>query len=124
MNYTIEQLVQKPFWKHFYSISQIPRPSGHMQAITAYIEEFGKALQLETIRDGANNILIRKSASAGYEDCRSIILQSHLDMVPQKNESIQHDFYTGPTCLYLAPSYPFSPPLSPLPPGQSPRWQS
>ncbi|MBP6283973.1 MAG: aminoacyl-histidine dipeptidase [Paludibacteraceae bacterium] len=94
MNYTIEQLVQKPFWKHFYSISQIPRPSGHMQAITAYIEEFGKALQLETIRDGANNILIRKSASAGYEDCRSIILQSHLDMVPQKNESIQHDFYT------------------------------
>ena len=90
MHYTIEDLIKLPIWQHFYAISQIPRPSGRMDAITDYIEGFGKSLRLETLRDKANNIVIRKPASAGYEGCKKVILQSHLDMVPQKNESFFH----------------------------------
>ena len=94
MHYTIEDLIKLPIWQHFYAISQIPRPSGRMDAITDYIEGFGKSLRLETLRDKANNIVIRKPASAGYEGCKKVILQSHLDMVPQKNEGVLHDFCT------------------------------
>ena len=79
-------------WKHFYALTQIPRPSGLMEEITAFVENFGKSLGLETTRDAANNICIRKSATPGYENRQTIILQSHLDMVPQANSDMKFDF--------------------------------
>jgi dipeptidase D len=79
-------------WRHFYALTQIPRPSGHMEKITSYIENFGKQLGLETLRDNADNICIRKPATPGYENKPTIILQSHLDMVPQANSNISFDF--------------------------------
>jgi dipeptidase D len=96
MHYTVEYLKQQPLWHHFYAISQIPRPSGQMQAISNYVKLCGTALGLETICDSANNILIRKPASVGYETCKTVILQCHLDMVPQKNEGVIHDFSKDP----------------------------
>lgn len=88
-------------WKHFYALTQIPRPSGQMKEITAFIENFGKQLGLETQRDTANNICIRKPAIRGYENKKTIILQSHLDMVPQANSDISFDFSKDPIQAYI-----------------------
>jgi dipeptidase D len=79
-------------WKHFFALTQIPRPSGHMEKVTGFVENFGKSLGLETTRDAAGNICIRKPATPGYENRQTLILQSHLDMVPQANSNRKFDF--------------------------------
>ncbi|MDR0428239.1 MAG: aminoacyl-histidine dipeptidase [Dysgonamonadaceae bacterium] len=79
-------------WSHFYELTQIPRPSGQMRQVTSFIENFGSRLGLHTVRDSANNVCIRKPATEGYENKQTVILQSHLDMVPQSNSNIQFDF--------------------------------
>ncbi len=83
-------------WKHFYSLTQIPRPTGQMDQVTRFVLDFGKSLNLETKQDKAGNVLIRKGATKGYETARTMILQSHLDMVPQKNAEVAHDFTKDP----------------------------
>ena len=88
-------------WKHFYALTQIPRPSGHGEMITDFIESFGKSLGLETIRDATNNICIRKPATPGYENRQTIILQSHLDMVPQANSDMNFDFTKDAIQAYI-----------------------
>jgi len=68
----------------FYELTQIPRPTGHMKEVTQFIADFGKSLDLETEQDKVGNVLIRKPAAKGFESKQTVILQSHLDMVPQK----------------------------------------
>jgi dipeptidase D len=92
MNSPILELNPQNVWKHFYALTQIPRPSGHMSEVTAFVETFGKNLGLQTTRDAANNICIRKPATAGYENRPTVILQAHLDMVPQANSDVPFDF--------------------------------
>ncbi|GAP73296.1 aminoacyl-histidine dipeptidase [Candidatus Symbiothrix dinenymphae] len=79
-------------WKHFYALTQIPRPSGHKQPVASFVETFGKSLKLETLRDAEDNICIRKPATKGYENRQPVILQAHLDMVPQANSDVKFDF--------------------------------
>ena len=98
---TILNLKPTNVWKHFYALTQIPRPSGHMEKVTDHVENFGKNLGLETIRDAANNICIRKQATPGYEDRKTIILQSHLDMVPQANSDMNFDFTKDAIQVYV-----------------------
>jgi len=98
---TILDLKPVNVWKHFYALTQIPRPSGHMEKITAFVEDFGKRLGLETIRDSANNICIRKPATQGYENRQTVILQSHLDMVPQANSDLKFDFTKDAIQAYI-----------------------
>ncbi|MEL7601078.1 MAG: aminoacyl-histidine dipeptidase [Proteiniphilum sp.] len=95
---TTEILALNPqnVWKHFYSLTQIPRPTGQMDRVTRFVLDFGKLLNLETKQDKAGNVLIRKPASKGYEMAKTVILQSHLDMVPQKNSGVSHDFASDP----------------------------
>ncbi|MDR0540778.1 MAG: aminoacyl-histidine dipeptidase [Dysgonamonadaceae bacterium] len=88
-------------WKYFYALTQIPRPSGHMDEITDFIENFGKKLGLQTTRDAANNICIRKPATPGYEKKPTVILQSHLDMVPQANSDTPFDFTKDKIQAYI-----------------------
>jgi len=88
-------------WKHFQALTQIPRPSGHCEKVTEYIEQFGKHLGLETTRDVANNICIRKPATPGCEGKPTVILQSHVDMVPQANSDIQFDFTQDAIQAYI-----------------------
>ncbi|MDR0537511.1 MAG: aminoacyl-histidine dipeptidase [Tannerellaceae bacterium] len=92
----IEALKPTVVWNYFYELTQIPRITGHTLAVASYVERFGKNLGLETLRDEIGNILIRKPATKGMENCKPVILQSHLDMVPQKNASTVHDFFTDP----------------------------
>ena len=98
---TILNLNPKNVWKHFYALTQIPRPSGHQEEVTGFVENFGKSLGLETTRDAANNICIRKPATKGYENRQTIILQSHLDMVPQANSNLKFDFTKDAIQAYI-----------------------
>jgi dipeptidase D len=83
-------------WKHFYSLTRIPRPSKHEDRIIEFAKNFGKSLGLETIVDEVGNVIIRKPATAGMENRKGVILQGHLDMVPQKNSDTNHDFENDP----------------------------
>jgi dipeptidase D len=79
-------------WNYFHDITQIPHPSKNEKKIVEYIVAFGKKHNLETIVDKAGNVIIRKPATKGMENRKGTILQTHLDMVPQKNSDKQHDF--------------------------------
>lgn len=83
-------------WKHFHALTQIPRPTHHVEKVCNYLKEFGKSLNLETIQDEVGNVLIRKPASKGKENLPIVILQAHVDMVPQKNSDVAHDFLIDP----------------------------
>ena len=91
----------KALWNHFYSLTQIPRPSGKKKEISDFLADFGRSLGLETIQDEIGNVIIRKPASAGLEDHPGVILQGHMDMVPQKNSDKVFDFEKDPICAYV-----------------------
>lgn len=101
MNTIISQLLPQEVWKHFYSLTRIPRPSGHMEKITSFLVDFGKNLGLESFVDEVGNVIIRKPATAGMENRRGVILQAHMDMVPQKNNDTIHDFTKDPIDVYI-----------------------
>ena len=96
MNNYILQLSPREVWNNFYRLTQIPRPSGHEEKIREFIAGFGRNLGLESIVDEAGNVIIRKPAAPGMENRKGVILQGHLDMVPQKNLGKRHDFATDP----------------------------
>lgn len=98
---TILQLAPQNVWKHFYSLTRIPRPSGHMEKITKFLVDFGKGLGLESFVDETGNVIIRKPATPGMENRKGVILQAHMDMVPQKNNDTVHDFTTDPIETYI-----------------------
>ena len=88
-------------WYHFYSLTQIPRPSKKEEKIREFIINFGKNLGLETIVDEVGNVIIRKPATPGMENRKGVVLQGHLDMVPQKNSDKVHDFENDPIDAYV-----------------------
>lgn len=96
MNKDIMGLSPKAIWKHFYALTQIPRPSGHEEASAKYVLDFALGLGLEAFRDEVGNVIVRKPATAGMENRKGIVLQGHLDMVPQKNSDKVHDFEKDP----------------------------
>ncbi|MBQ2112177.1 MAG: aminoacyl-histidine dipeptidase [Bacteroidales bacterium] len=81
---------------YFKEITQIPRESGHEEKIVAYLQEFAAKHNLECKTDKAGNVLITKEATPGYEGVPAIVLQSHSDMVCEKNEGVEHDFAKDP----------------------------
>lgn len=97
----LHKLRPQSVWKHFHSLTRIPRPTGQMEEVTRFVMDFGKALNLETRQDRAGNVLICKPAAKGYESAKTVILQSHLDMVPQKNADVAHDFAQDPIQAYV-----------------------
>lgn len=97
----IRSLEPKSLWQNFYSLTQVPRPSHKKEEIGAFLENFGKSLGLETLRDEIGNVLIRKPATAGMENRKAVILQAHMDMVPQKNSNVTHDFQSDPIEAYI-----------------------
>jgi dipeptidase D len=101
MNKEIFKLEPTTVWKNFYALTQIPRPSHHEDRIQQFMFDFGKKLGLETIKDEVGNIIIRKPATAGMENRKGIVLQTHLDMVPQKNSDKVHDFAADPIEAYI-----------------------
>lgn len=97
----LSTLNPKFVWQIFNDICKIPHPSHHEQMITKYIVDFAATHHIDCQLDKAGNILLHKAASKGMEDCPSIALQAHMDMVPQKNEGTQHDFLVDPIQAYV-----------------------
>lgn len=93
---TIKDLEPKIVWKNFYGLTQVPRPSKHEEKAIEYLYKWGKDHGIETIKDETGNIIMRKPATPGYENRRGVILQGHMDMVPQKTADTKHDFLTDP----------------------------
>jgi len=101
MGKEIANLEPKQLWNNFYNLTQIPRPSKKEERIIAFVEKFGKDLGLDTIVDEVGNVIIKKPATKGFENRQGIILQGHLDMVPQKNSDTVHNFETDPIDAYI-----------------------
>ncbi len=92
----ITDLNPQGVWKNFHSLTQLPRPSKKEDKVREFLAAYGKNLGLETIVDEAGNVIIRKPATKGMENRKGVILQAHMDMVPQKNNAVQHDFEKDP----------------------------
>lgn len=101
MNEEIRNLEPKALWKNFADLNAVPRPSKKEERVIAFIKDFGKNLGLETLEDEVGNVIIRKPATKGMEDLKTVILQSHLDMVHQKNNDTDFDFDTQGIEMYV-----------------------
>ena len=92
MTTSITKLEPRSLWKHFSDLNAVPRPSQKEERVIQFMIDFGKKLQLKTILDPVGNIIMTKPATKGYENRKPIVLQSHLDMVHQKNSETVFDF--------------------------------
>src|SRR5690554_8151323 len=97
----ILNLEPQNIWKNFYELNQVPRPSKKKEKVIQFMMDFGKKLNLETIQDKVGNVIIKKPASTGMENRKTIVLQSHLDMVCQKNNDVDFDFDTQAIQMYV-----------------------
>ena len=98
---TLSHLKPSSLWQLFEKICSIPHPSKHEQQISLWIQSWAKVLDLPIKEDAVGNLFIKKAATQGMEDRQGIILQAHMDMVPQKNNKTQHDFLTDPIKPYI-----------------------
>ncbi|UUM31160.1 aminoacyl-histidine dipeptidase [Vibrio japonicus] len=97
----ISNLSPAPLWQFFDKICSIPHPSKHEEALAQYIIEWAKEQGLEVRRDPTGNVFIKKPATQGMENKKGVVLQAHIDMVPQKNEDTEHDFAKDPIQPYI-----------------------
>ncbi len=97
----IKNLQPTEVWSIFDQMCQVPHPSNHEEMIQEWAFNFGKNLGLETIKDEVGNIIIKKPATPGMENRKCVVLQGHLDMVPQKNSDKEHNFETDPIEAYI-----------------------
>ncbi|TKI03324.1 beta-Ala-His dipeptidase [Martelella alba] len=97
----LTQLSPQPLWQIFAKICSIPHPSYHEEALANHILDWAREKGISAERDEAGNVLLRKSATPGYEKRRPVVLQAHLDMVPQKNSDTEHDFTRDPIQPYV-----------------------
>ncbi|WP_417196279.1 aminoacyl-histidine dipeptidase [Bizionia sp.] len=101
MNEAIRELEPKALWNKFADLNAVPRPSKKEERVIAFMKDFGQKLGLETIEDSVGNVIIRKPATKGMEDRIAIVMQSHLDMVHQKNNDTDFDFDTQGIDMYI-----------------------
>ncbi|MFH6952778.1 aminoacyl-histidine dipeptidase [Pseudoalteromonas sp. XMcav1-K] len=97
----LSQLSPQPLWQIFEKICSIPHPSKHEQKISAWIQQFATELGLDVKEDKVGNLIIKKPATIGMENRKGVILQAHMDMVPQKNNDKEHDFINDPIEAYV-----------------------
>lgn len=97
----IKNLNPTCIWRNFHALTQVPRPSGHLEKVQKFLLDFAKQAGVEAFVDPGNNIVMRKPASPGMENKKGVILQAHMDMVPQKAPDSQHNFETDPIVTYI-----------------------
>ncbi|MGX7668630.1 aminoacyl-histidine dipeptidase [Flavobacterium pedocola] len=101
MSQEVRNLEPKQLWNKFADLNAVPRPSKKEERVIAFMMDFGKNLGLETIKDEVGNVIIKKPATAGMENRKTIVMQSHLDMVHQKNNDTIFDFDTQGIEMYV-----------------------
>ncbi|EFZ36739.1 Xaa-His dipeptidase [Hoylesella oralis ATCC 33269] len=97
----IRNLKPECIWRNFYALTQVPRPSGHLDKIQQFLLDFAKQAGVQAFKDSGNNIVMKKPATAGMEGRKTILLQAHMDMVPQKSPESKHNFETDPIEPYI-----------------------
>ncbi|MDP5188946.1 aminoacyl-histidine dipeptidase [Rheinheimera baltica] len=97
----LASLYPQPLWQWFAQICAIPHPSKHEQALSQHIQSWARGKGLSVVEDKVGNLIIKKPATEGMELCKTVVLQAHLDMVPQKNADKVHDFTTDPIEAYI-----------------------
>ena len=98
---TIRELNPKAVWENFYLLTQVPRPSGHLEKVQQFLLQWAKERGIEAWKDEAENIIMRKPATPGMENRKMATLQAHMDMVPQKVDESRHNFETDPIETYI-----------------------
>lgn len=101
MGNILGHLKPEPVWHYFEELCKYPRPSKKEEKVVEYVLSVGKKLGLETLQDKYGTILIRKPATPGFENRKTVVLQSHLDMVCEKNRDVEHDFDNDPIQPYI-----------------------
>ena len=101
MTTSIKDLNPQIIWKNFYLLTQVPRPSGHLEKVQQFLLDWAKEHGIEAFKDGAENIVMRKPATPGRENAKTAVLQAHMDMVPQKVDESTHNFETDPIETYI-----------------------
>ncbi|MGM0635099.1 MAG: aminoacyl-histidine dipeptidase [Bacteroidota bacterium] len=101
MNEAIKNLEPKAIWKNFADLNAVPRPSKKEERVIEFMKDFGKQLGLETLTDKIGNVVIKKPATKAYENRKTVVLQSHLDMVHQKNNDTDFDFENQGIEMYV-----------------------
>ena len=101
MSQDIRNLEPLPLWNHFADLNAVPRPSKKEERVIAFMKKFGEDLGLETLVDEVGNVIIKKPATSGMENRKTIVMQSHLDMVHQKNNDTVFDFDTQGIDMYI-----------------------
>ncbi len=101
MTTSIKDLNPQIIWKNFYLLTQVPRPSGHLEKVQQFLLGWAKEHGIEAFKDGAENIVMRKPATPGRENAKTAVLQAHMDMVPQKVDESTHNFETDPIETYI-----------------------
>lgn len=97
----IKNLKPECIWRNFDALTQVPRPSGHLEKVQQFLLDFAKNTGVEAFKDEAGNIIMRKPATPGMENRKTVILQAHMDMVPQKEKTSTHNFETDPIQTYI-----------------------
>ncbi|WP_298455908.1 aminoacyl-histidine dipeptidase [uncultured Prevotella sp.] len=97
----IKNLKPECIWRNFDALTQVPRPSGHLEKVQQFLLDFAKNTGVEAFKDEAGNIVMRKPATPGMENRKTTILQAHMDMVPQKEKTSTHNFETDPIQTYV-----------------------
>ncbi len=97
----IKHLKPEVVWKNFHALTQVPRPSGHLDKVEQFLLNFAKEVGVEAFKDKAGNIVMRKPATPGMENRKTITLQAHMDMVPQKSPDSNHNFETDSIVTYI-----------------------
>ena len=98
---SIRELNPKAIWENFYLLTQVPRPSGHLEKVQQFLLTWAEERGIEAWKDGAENIVMRKPATPGYENRQTAVLQAHMDMVPQKLDEVAHDWENDPIETYI-----------------------
>lgn len=93
---TIKDLQPSIVWNNFYGLTRCPRPSKHEEAVRSHILGWAKEHEVEAFADETGNVIMRLPATPGYENRKGVVLQGHMDMVPQKTGDTQHDFLSDP----------------------------
>jgi dipeptidase D len=97
----IQDIAPREIWSNFSKLNAVPRASKKEERVIQFMVDFGRSLNLETLVDGVGNVLIKKPATSDMSDRKTIVLQSHLDMVHQKNNDVDFDFDTQGIDMYL-----------------------
>lgn len=93
---TIKDLQPAVVWNDFYSLTRCPRPSKHEEIVRKFLLDWAAEHKIEAFPDDTGNVIMRVPATPGYENLKPVVLQGHMDMVPQKNADVQHDFEKDP----------------------------